>query len=236
MGMGMGMGVGMSMGMGMGMGKEPERSLGQRRACSRIAKTWMCQRRKALEEVKLREQKEIEKLQLAKELAHQQLKKQELQARAHGRISASRRYLMTTSPIYQVELTRKSAYEAFLERVCELTEYFDDIENIIKRRRDMRRDMRRDRPLHLGEFVCAHLSANFLFGSCVFFSCVGQVRDARGGECRSAHARRRGAGRDPLLLLRPVVVAAGAAVVVTRFDVAQFSTEELSTKLSEFVR
>ena len=65
---------------------------------------------------------------------------------------------MTTSPIciYQVELTRKSAYEAFLERVCELTEYFDDIENIIKRRRDMRRD----RPVHLGEFVCAHLSAN----------------------------------------------------------------------------
>ena len=117
--------------------------------------------------------------------------------------------------IYQVELTRKSAYEAFLERVCELTEYFDDIENIIKRRRDMRRD----RPVHLGEF-----------------SCVGQVRDARGGECRSAHARRRGAGRDPFLLLRPVVVVADAAVVVTRVDVAQFSTEELSTKLSEFVR
>ena len=53
--------------------------------------------RKALEEVKLREQKEIEKLQLAKELAHQQLKKQELQVGAHGRISASRRCLMTTS-------------------------------------------------------------------------------------------------------------------------------------------
>ena len=49
--------------------------------------------RKALEEVKLREQKEIEKLQLAKELAHQQLKKQELQVELTAAPHASRRHL-----------------------------------------------------------------------------------------------------------------------------------------------
>ena len=145
----------------------------------------------------------------------------------------------------------------------ELTEYFDDIENIIKRRRDIRRDQ----PVHLGEFLYSYLgefpvwvryetleAANVDLRTRVDVAqvparCCRSLHVAR--DCSSARGRA-GTGRCcPAAAAVPAdlsccsgaadmpAAAAGvadAAVVVTCFHVSQFSTEELSTKLSEFVR
>jgi len=67
--------------------------------------------RKAQEEIKLRESKELEKKDLANELKKQEEKRNELQS----------------------ELARKAVYEHYLEVVCDTTEYFEDIENVLKR-------------------------------------------------------------------------------------------------------
>ena len=67
--------------------------------------------RKATEEIKLRGQKEEERLRLAEEV---------------GRIEKKRNEL-------QEELAGKAIFEQFLESVCECTEYFEDIENILNR-------------------------------------------------------------------------------------------------------
>ena len=105
--------------------------------------------RKALEEVKLREQKETEKQQLVKELGVQQQKKEELQVRAARRRTALPPRGACPSPSVfpacrlpppphaaaaaQEERERKAVYESFLERLCELTEYFEDIDTVLKR-------------------------------------------------------------------------------------------------------
>ena len=67
--------------------------------------------RKAQEEIKLREQKQAEKLAMTEQLDEQEQKRNQLQE----------------------ELMRKAVYEQFLEAVCESTEYFEDIEAILKR-------------------------------------------------------------------------------------------------------
>jgi len=67
--------------------------------------------RKAQEEVKLREQKEAERQLLAQELEKQRQKRFQMQE----------------------ELERMAIFEQYLEYVCDSTEYFEDIENILKR-------------------------------------------------------------------------------------------------------
>ena len=67
--------------------------------------------RKAQEEIKLREQKQAEKVVMTEQLEEQEQKRNQLQD----------------------ELSKKALFEQFLERVCDSTEYFEDIENILKR-------------------------------------------------------------------------------------------------------
>ena len=67
--------------------------------------------RKALEEIKLKELKESEKQKMTKELEVQEKKRNELQH----------------------ELASKQRYEHFLERVCDATEQFEDIPEVLKR-------------------------------------------------------------------------------------------------------
>ena len=67
--------------------------------------------RKALEEIKLKELKESEKQKMTKELEVQEKKRNELQH----------------------ELASKQRFEQFLERVCDATEQFEDIPEVLKR-------------------------------------------------------------------------------------------------------
>ena len=66
---------------------------------------------KAIEENRAREQKDLEKVELLKQLEKQLEKKNELQE----------------------ELMRKAIYQEYLDSVCDSTEYFEDIENITMR-------------------------------------------------------------------------------------------------------
>jgi hypothetical protein len=67
--------------------------------------------RKALDEIKLKELKESEKQKMTKELEVQEKKRNELQH----------------------ELASKQRYEQYLERVCDATEQFEDIPEVLKR-------------------------------------------------------------------------------------------------------